>query len=163
MNRLLLVAFGSNVGEREKQVASAIQTVGAEVGKLLAVSRLYESEPFGVDHTQPYINAVAAYSTELMPEVVHQFLQEIETQMGRLSKGDLRPRTIDLDLIALGTERCSTSDLTIPHPRMEQRKFVLHPLADVVPTWQHPGTKRSVSELLLACRDNGWIRPVSWK
>lgn len=157
MNRLLVVGLGSNLGDRKDQVSTAIRKVEEQVGRLLAISRMYESEPMGVNHAQPYINAVAVYSTPLGPASVHEKLKAIELKMGRTGKGDLLPRTIDLDLICLGEEVLHTADLIIPHLRMHLRKFVLQPLADVVPGWRHPAFQSTSLQLLAQCNDTGWV------
>lgn len=160
MNRLLLVGLGSNIGDREKQIREAVFQIETSDIKLLALSPVYESEPWGVDHQTSYLNAVAAFSTRLEAIQILQHLQFVEKQLGRNSKSDLKPRTIDLDILGLGNLVLESPEFQIPHPRMADRKFVLQPLVDVCPDWVHPISVKGPNEMLKNCRDGGWIR--SW-
>lgn len=161
MKQLLLVGLGSNVGNREKQIREAVERIQSSDIQFLALSPIYESEPWGVDHQTSYLNAVAAFSTQLEPDPILSHLQSIEKQMGRTSKSDLKPRSIDLDVLAYGNENFTRSDFEIPHPRMPQRRFVLKPLVEVCPLWIHPVSGKTPKEMLDTCGDASWIKP--WK
>lgn len=158
MNHLLLVGLGSNLGDREKHIYDAISLIETPEIKLLALSPIYESEPWGVDHQTPYLNAVAAFSTQMEADPILSHLQSIEWKMGRTSKSDLKPRGIDLDLLALGNQIVTQIDFEVPHPRMAFRKFVLQPLMEVCQGWIHPISGKSMIEMLDECVDSGWIK-----
>jgi len=158
MNQLLLVGLGSNVGDRESQIQESIYRIETVGLQFLAISPIYESEPWGVDHKTSYLNAVAAFSTQLTENQVLEHLQLIEKNMGRNSKSDFKPRTIDLDLLGFGNQILNEVNFEIPHPRMEVRKFVLQPLQDVCPGWIHPELQQNADEMLKNCMDKSWIK-----
>ena len=161
MKQLLLVGLGSNVGDREIKIREAVSLIQTTEIKLLALSPIYQSEPWGVDHDMPYLNAVAAFATSIESTSILAHLQTIETKMGRTSNSDLKPRTIDLDILGLGNQVLVTPEFQIPHPRMELRKFVLLPLSDICPGWIHPVSGKKQKQMLEDCKDAGWIN--IWK
>lgn len=144
------IALGSNLNDRQAHLQAALEQLRQVPGvRVVAVSRFWETEPVGGPPDQPrYLNAVCAVDTELPPQELHRELLRIETQQGRQRGWANAPRTLDLDLLLYGEEILNTPELTIPHPRMHQRTFVLGPLAEIAPTLIHPVLKRSVVELL---------------
>ena len=130
---LVYVGLGANLGEREATLRQALAALGQYPGtRVLRVSPLYGSAP--VDAGGPdYLNAVAEVATTLTPEALLQALQAIEQAAGRERPYRNAPRTLDLDLLLYGEERLDGAELTLPHPRMGERAFVLLPLAELAP------------------------------
>ncbi len=130
---LVYVGLGANLGEREAALRSALIAIGQLPGtRVTRVSPLYGSAP--VDAGGPdYLNAVAELSTALAPQALLQALQSIEQAAGRERPYRNAPRTLDLDILWFGGQAIDTPELTVPHPRMAERAFVLRPLADLAP------------------------------
>ena len=130
---LAYVGLGANLGEREAALRQALAAFGQCPGtRVLRVSPLYGSAP--VDASGPdYLNAVAEVATTLAPEALLQALQAIEQSAGRERPYRNAPRTLDLDILWFGGQAIDTPELTVPHPRMAERAFVLRPLADLAP------------------------------
>lgn len=130
---VVFVGFGANLGDREATLRGALVSIGGLPGtRVLRVSPLYGSAP--VDAGGPdYLNAVAELTTTLAPQALLQALQAIEQSAGRERPYRNAPRTLDLDILWFGDQVINTPALTVPHPRMAERAFVLRPLADLVP------------------------------
>jgi 2-amino-4-hydroxy-6-hydroxymethyldihydropteridine diphosphokinase len=132
----VLVAFGGNVGDARKTIASAIEVFcdGDEVS-LLRRSADYKTPPWGVTEQPPFINVCVAVSSELIPHALLERAQAVERLYGRDRKNEQRwgPRTLDIDLIAYDDLAVDEPDLVLPHPRLFERAFVLVPLADIAP------------------------------
>ncbi len=146
MRKLVYLSLGSNVGDREANLRDAIQRL-AEVGELKSLSSFYETEP--VDYlAQPwFLNCALALSTEKMPRQMLAAVQHIEQQMGRKRVQAKGPRVIDLDILLFGASTVDLPQLTIPHPAMHERRFVLEPLAEIAPDLRHPVLKKTMREL----------------
>jgi 2-amino-4-hydroxy-6-hydroxymethyldihydropteridine diphosphokinase len=161
-SHLLLLSLGSNLGDRLVNLKKAISQLDRQLGTLLSVSPVYESEPVGVQDHPPYLNLVAAFLTQLLPEDVLLITQKEEKKAGRVSKGDLYPRQLDIDILAFGNSVFQEEKLTIPHPRMVNRLFVLVPLMDVCPFFINPTSGHTVFEMIENCKDNAWVRKLAW-
>lgn len=145
---LAYVALGSNLGDPQQQVLDAMAALADLPGtRLLQRSVLYRTPPWGVLEQPPFINAVVELETSLSPQALLQHLLAIEQQAGRVRAERNGPRTLDLDLLHVEGTRLDSESLTLPHPRMAERAFVLLPLNDVAPALCLPGLGR-VSELL---------------
>ena len=149
------IGIGSNAGDRRANIDRALdalrQTPGIEVA---AVSRAIETEPAGGPEGQrPYLNAAAALETLLEPEPLLDALQEAERRLGRRRAERWGPRTIDLDLLLYGRRVVATARLSVPHPRLRERRFVLEPLAAIAPEAVEPVTGLTVEALLENLRD----------
>ncbi len=148
MKKTVYIGLGSNVGEREQNLAAAVEQLGA-LGTVTARSSLYETEPMEVPNQPWFLNCVVALETDLMPKQLLARLLDIERSLGRkrAAAQPKGPRTIDLDILLFASSVIDTAGLTIPHPAMHQRRFVLEPLAEIAPDARHPVFKRTMREL----------------
>jgi len=150
------IALGSNLGDRAKTLAAATDRLG-RLGRVEACSSLYETEPVGF-HDQPaFLNAVLALATGLDPLSLLHSLLAIERELGRdRSQGVPNgPRILDLDLLLMGGTVVATEELTLPHPALVRRRFVLAPLAEIAPQLRHPQRDQTIAELLALLPDEG--------
>jgi 2-amino-4-hydroxy-6-hydroxymethyldihydropteridine diphosphokinase len=150
------IALGSNLGDREETLAAATDRL-ERLGRVEACSSLYETEPVGF-HDQPaFLNAVLALETELEPLPLLHALLAIERELGR-DRGQgvpNGPRTLDLDLLLMGDTVIVGEELTLPHPALVCRRFVLAPLAEIAPQLRHPQCNQTIAELLALLPDEG--------
>ena len=129
------VALGSNLGDRVAHLQSGVDGLARSAAvRVIAISRVYETDPVGGPEQDAYLNAVVAIDTTLAPELLLALAQEVERAAHRVRSERWGPRTLDVDLLLYDDEQIDTPDLTIPHPRMYERGFVLAPLRDVAPT-----------------------------
>ena len=158
---LVYVGLGANLGEREAALRKALAALGQYPGtRVLRVSPLYGSAP--VDAGGPdYLNAVAEVATTLTPEALLQTLQAIEQSAGRERPYRNAPRTLDLDILWFGDQVIDTPTLTVPHPRMAERAFVLRPLADLVPERVDATALQAVAaQDIHQLKGTGWVDGV---
>lgn len=148
MKKLLLLSLGSNLGNRADFLAEAEKKLSQVLGPAKLRSDIYETLPQGVSGHPLYLNQVLAFECTMPAENLLATCQTIEAALGRTGKNELLPRTIDIDLLGYGNEILQTPDLTLPHPSMHLRSFVLTPLAEILPDWMHPVLGQSASELL---------------
>ncbi len=156
-SELVYIGLGSNLDEPARHVLLAVQQLHSlPLTRLLRSSSLYTSRPMGPADQPDYVNAVAEMQTTLDPVDLLDFLQTIERNHGRDRNGNVRwgPRPLDLDILLYGRREVATPRLTIPHPGIAERAFVLLPLAELSPVLQIPGLP-AVSELLAQCDSNG--------
>ena len=151
------IALGANIGDRAERLRAAIERLGT-VARVERVSPVYETDPVGYVDQPPFLNAVAEAATTLPPLSLLRALQRIETDLGRERPFPNAPRTIDLDLLFYDELLLTTPELTLPHPRLHERHFVLAPLADLAPDLIHPRLGSSVRELLAALGRPSGIR-----
>ena len=147
------VGIGSNLGDREETVRRALELLGEADGvEVVAVSTLRETEPWGPVAQPPFLNGAAALETRLGPEALLATLLSVEQTLGRRRDGAAErwgPRTLDLDLLLYGDRTLDLPGLTVPHPRLHERRFALEPLAELAPDADVPG-RGTVAELLAA-------------
>lgn len=160
MRHRACIGLGSNLpspaGEPRQTLQAALADL-AEAGRVAARSSFYRTEPVGLADQPPFLNAVAELETELEPEPLLDFLLGIERRYGRdrsLAEPN-GPRTLDLDLLVVDALVLRTPRLTLPHPALAQRRFVLQPLAEIAPELRVPGTGRTAAELLESLPDAG--------
>lgn len=151
----IVILLGSNLGARNTLLQQAGQMLETELGRAKSLSMVYESEAWGFDSTDPFLNQVRLYTTSKTASEVLKICQNIENKLGRTRKtNQYESRTIDLDLLFRGSEIIRTVDLQIPHPRLHLRRFTLVPLAELLPDFIHPIFKKNMLELLEECTDN---------
>ena len=150
MNSLAFIGLGSNLGDRRATLLRAIEELNGSPGvSVVKVSSFHETEPVGGPQGQgPYLNAAACIETTLEPPALLHLLHEIEARNGRVRLVRWGERTLDLDLLLFDDRIVETPELTIPHPRMAVRRFVLEPLSEIAPRAVHPVTGRTVAEML---------------
>ncbi|MHB8483294.1 MAG: 2-amino-4-hydroxy-6-hydroxymethyldihydropteridine diphosphokinase [Nitrospiria bacterium] len=146
---IAFVGLGSNLGDRELTIQKAIEEIGGlKSTKLLDRSSLYETDPVAETPQPSFLNGVIQVQSELTAKELLQALLRIEKKYGRVRGGFEMPRTLDLDLLFYAGQIIQDHGLNIPHPRLHLRKFVLFPLAEIAPHWEHPVFKKTVQELL---------------
>jgi len=151
---MVYLSLGSNVGDREQNLRTAIAKLG-ELGEVIAVSSFYETEPVEFTQQPWFLNCAVAVRTELMPKLFLAKIQAIEQEMGRRRVQPKGPRTLDIDILLFGNSVINAQQLEVPHPSMHERRFVLAPLVEIAPEVRHPIFKRTVRELLQALPQNG--------
>ncbi|EPY2274289.1 2-amino-4-hydroxy-6-hydroxymethyldihydropteridine diphosphokinase [Clostridium sporogenes] len=141
------VAFGSNMGEKENYIKRALEKIEEKGIKIIKVSPIYETEPYGVLDQDSFLNGVVKIESNLTPENLIEVLLDIEKQLDRVRERRWGPRTIDLDIIFYDDFIINEENLIIPHRDMENREFVLKPLCDIDENFIHPALKKSVKQL----------------
>ncbi len=158
-----LIGLGANLGDPLGALRRARGQLGA-LGELTAASRLYRTEAVGGPPGQPpYLNAAAELKTDLAPHELMAALLDLERRAGRVRSERWGPRTLDLDLLAYDDLKLDMPGLSLPHPRLFERAFVLAPLGEVAPEWRHPVTGQSVREALARLDRSGVeVADLSW-
>ncbi len=146
MLKPVYLSLGSNVGDRAANLRTALDLLG-KVGKIVAVSAVYETEPVEFAAQPWFLNCAAKLETEQMPKQLMKTILDIERQMGRRREHKKGPRNIDIDILLFGTSVMETPGLTVPHAALHERRFVLEPLAEIAPEILHPVFKRTIREL----------------
>ena len=160
MRKLVYLSLGSNVGNREANLRQAISRLGT-IGRVQKVSSFYETEPVEFVAQPWFLNCALALETEKMPKQLLSSILQIEQEMGRRREQKKGPRTIDIDILLFGSSVIDTKDLTIPHPAMHERRFVLEALAEIAPEQRHPIFKRTVRELREALPAGQSVRKIN--
>ena len=160
MRKLVYLSLGSNVGDREANLKNALVRLG-DLGKIISLSSFYETEPVEVTAQPWFLNAVVALETEKMPKQLLASVLRVEQEMGRRRLQKKGPRTIDIDILLFGNSVVAAKGLTIPHPAMHERRFVLEPLAEIAPEQRHPVFKRTIRELFEALPAGQAVRRLS--
>ena len=164
------VGLGSNLGDRAGNLLLAVRGLMEASFTVCKLSAIYETEPFGLENPKehaPYLNMVAEiHVTSISPSQMMARMLRIEYLLGRRDKNLKKPRTADLDLLLYGDIQCHSEFLTVPHPRLHERKFVLVPLAELAPHLVHPILHKTIQEILQSCEDNSAVKrwnPISEK
>lgn len=150
--KTVYLALGSNLGDREQNLERAIRLLGQEPIEVVRRSSIYETAPMILENQPWFLNQVIEVKTGLLPRHLLHSAQRIELELGRVRMIANGPRTIDIDVLLYGRTIMASKELTIPHPRMAERRFVLEPLVEIAPNLKHPVLKQKMSELLSAAK-----------
>lgn len=159
MPEIAYLSLGANLGQRQEQLRAALDRL-AVLGRVIATSSLYETQPVGVPDQPWFLNCAVAVETNLSPERVLDSTLAIERAMGRERTRKKGPRNIDIDIVLFDQRIVDSPRLMIPHPAMHQRRFVLAPLAEIAPQARHPVLKKTVGELLAELSDREIVRRI---
>lgn len=155
------LSLGSNLGDREKNLRTAIGALPDAKVRLACVSSVYETEPVDLREQPWFLNCTVRATTEAPPLDLLHALRGIESGMGSKKLVPKGPRLIDLDILLYGNETIDTPELQVPHPRMLLRKFVLVPLAEIAPNLKHPSWKGTASQLLADLPGSSVVRKLT--
>ncbi|HKL67988.1 MAG TPA: 2-amino-4-hydroxy-6-hydroxymethyldihydropteridine diphosphokinase [Bacteroidales bacterium] len=151
----IFLGLGTNSGIRIKNLALAREKLGFLPLKVIGLSPVYESEPWGFRSPGKFLNQVIEIDSDLQPGELLRHIKQVEQEMGRKESGiRYTDRIIDIDILFYGSEMISFSDLVIPHPLLHRRRFVLKPMSDLSPGFVHPVFDRKISNLLDECEDD---------
>lgn len=151
---MIILSIGTNIGNRKQNIKNAIKALD-EIGRVTTISPIYSSEPWGFESENGFYNIALILETSLSPLELLKETQRIEKELGRTAKTTTTytDRIIDIDLIDYDNQIIDTDTLTLPHKLMHKRNFVLYPLTDIAPEWQHPTLKLTALELKKASTD----------
>ena len=155
--RTLYLGLGTNQGNKEMNLTRAIELLSLAFGHCTAKSAFIETEPWGFNSNNTFLNCCITFDTTLQPLQILDTTERIERELGRTTKstgGTYHDRIIDIDILLYGSETISTERLTIPHPLMHQRLFVLQPLAQIANNITHPTLHKTIGELLAVLQTN---------
>ena len=147
----IYLGLGTNIGNKKENLTRAIEALSLALGNYTALSTFVETKPWGFDSDSTFLNCVVAFDTTVSPTELLDTTEEIERRLGRTTKstgGVYHDRIIDIDILLYGNDTIETPRLTIPHPLMHRRDFVLKPLAEIAPHAIHPTTGKSIEELV---------------
>ena len=146
--------IGGNMGDRMANLAMAIKLIEQQIGNIELKSSIYETAAWGQTNQPDFLNQALLVNTNLQAAELMSKLLSIENLMGRIRTIKLGPRTIDLDIMYFNNEVISTNLITIPHPKLAERKFVLEPLFEIAPNYLHPILNKTNARLLKECGDS---------
>ncbi len=147
MNQIVYLALGTNLGDRLAKLRAAIKALSPEIN-VIAKSKVYETPPWGYENQPAFLNMAVKCETNLEPESLLKRLKQLEVQLGREQSFRWGPRLIDIDILFYDNLILKSESLTIPHPRLHERAFVLVPLTDIASDFIHPVFKKTIKELL---------------
>jgi 2-amino-4-hydroxy-6-hydroxymethyldihydropteridine diphosphokinase len=159
MHKMVYLSLGSNLGDRAENLNGTLRRLES-LGHVAAISSFYETEPVVVTAQPWFLNCAVKLDTEKMPQQLLHSILDLERGMGRKRKKLKGPRTIDIDILLFGSAIVETAGLTVPHPALHERRFVLEPLAEIAPDVRHPVFKRTISELRDALPSGQAVRKI---
>jgi len=145
--------LGSNLGDRLQVIDAAKDLIKHQIGEIANASSVYETAPWGIVEQPAFLNQVIIVKTGKAPEEVLRIILEIEHELGRVRYERWGARVIDIDILYFGDLILDTARLTIPHPRLHERRFTLAPLAEIAPDFIHPVLNKSSEQLMAECTD----------
>lgn len=157
----VFLGLGTNLGDREANLSSAVRRITGDIGPVIRLSSVYETEPWGFSSEDLFLNMIAEVETNLKPSGLLGRILMIEAEMGRLrqAKG-YSSRIIDIDILFFGKKIMDMPGLVIPHPKLHERRFVLVPLCEIAPDLVHPGLEKDIKTLLKECKDLGEVKKI---
>ena len=159
--RTAFLLIGGNLGNRKENLSKAVSLINEQCGSITESSSIYETEAWGITDQPSFLNQALKISTSLNARQLIRKVLKIEEEMGRVRKEKLGPRIIDIDILLFESEIHDLRFLKIPHPEMQNRRFVLVPLAEINSHLQHPVLKKSIAELLEECPDNLEVKKIA--
>ncbi len=161
-----ILLLGGNQGPVAENIRKAEELLAITVGNILQKSSLYESEPWGFEAKQNFLNEILVIETQLSPDALLQNILSIEERLGRKRHQDrwdqgFESRPIDIDILYYDSLVLQTNNLEIPHPGIPKRRFTLEPLNELLPGFVHPVLKKTQAELLKNCNDNGKVEKIA--
>ncbi|WP_342086746.1 2-amino-4-hydroxy-6-hydroxymethyldihydropteridine diphosphokinase [Dyadobacter sp. OTU695] len=153
----VFLLLGSNLGDRPQVLAAAREAIGEQAGRIVSQSAVYETAPWGITDQPAFLNQVVEISTSLPPEDLLRIILNIEHDLGRVRYERWGARVIDIDILYFGQTVMDSARLTLPHPRIQDRRFVLAPLAEIAPDFLHPLLQKTSSKLLEDCPDTSAV------
>lgn len=158
MNEVFL-GLGTNLGDRSKNLNDAVSGINEHIGKVVEISSVYETEPWGFKSESQFLNIVIKVETRLNPAAVLKEILRIELLLGRVrTENQYSSRIIDIDILFFDDQVIDSGDLKVPHPKLQERKFVLVPLCELEPEMVHPALNKTMASLLEACEDRSEVR-----
>lgn len=148
-----VLLLGTNIGNRKENLVVATKLVDEQIGKLVQTSAIYQTAAWGVEDQEDFLNQVITFNTELEAIEILEKTLAIEKQMGRERFQKWGPRLIDIDILFLGDTIVNEPNLKVPHPEIQNRRFTLEPLNELMPEFVHPTLNKSISKLLNICPD----------
>ena len=160
MKHVIYLLLGSNQGDKIALLKKACKEIAVHIGTIKIFSSFYESEPWGFEADEWFVNQVLQVETILTPEELLTAVQQIEQQLGRVRRqsASYESRAIDIDILFYDMLALQTKELVIPHPRIQERHFTLLPLTEIAPTFRHPLLQKNIATLLHESGDNGVVR-----
>lgn len=156
----VFLLLGSNLGDRAQVLAAAREAIGEQAGGIVNQSAVYETAPWGVTDQPAFLNQVLEISTSLLPEDLLRIILNIEHDLGRVRYERWGARVIDIDILYFRQTVMDSARLTLPHPRIQDRRFVLAPLAEIAPDFLHPLLQKTSSQLLEECPDTSDVSKI---
>lgn len=158
----IVLLLGSNLGNRLRNLELAIRFLKEDVGHVLKQSSIYESEPWGFECSNPFLNQVVVLKTKLNAFSLLEKIQQIENKLNRERKSNgYESRTIDIDILFMDEMIMNTKALILPHPLLHQRNFTLVPLCEIIPQKKHPVLKKTMAQLLHGSMDQLGVEKIS--
>lgn len=173
MQQSVFLLLGSNRGNREQNLLQACESIKQSIGKILKLSSVYETEPWGFEDSTPFYNQALEVETNHAPAELLRDIHRIERDLGRVREPEscgptcasttngYSSRTMDIDILFYDSKILFTDELMIPHPRLQERRFTLIPLNEIAPDFIHPVYRMPVSELLTRCVDHSEVKKLT--
>lgn len=157
------IILGGNLGDKRKNLETAQRLVSLQIGKIKRSSGIYETEPWGFEDSRNFFNQVIEIDTGLNPPELLERIKKIEAKFGRIKKQSKKyqSRQMDMDILFFNNEIIRLPGLTIPHPRIHERNFVLVPLSELAADFVHPIFNQTILQLKSQCKDRKWTKSVS--